>query len=138
MWPATRSSSARCCAKRVESAPAGRSWMRAPKRSSSKTLPFRSYSSPPARYHPGEDKFAPQPQLGGRGRRQASEVRLPAARRDDRARTWRGGIAEHELKLPQLAATATERHDIIALGVDSDAIRRRTHGILDAVKTPDR
>src|SRR5580700_5079804 len=91
-----------------------------------------------ARHHAGEDKFARQTQLGGRGGRQASEVRLPTAGGDDRVSACRGGIAQQELKLSQLVAAAAERHEIVALGIHSDAIRRRTQGILDAMKTPDR
>jgi hypothetical protein len=90
------------------------------------------------RYHAGEDKFARQTQLGGRGGRQASEVRLPTAGGDDRVRACRGGIAQQELKLSQLIAAAAERHEIVTLGIDLDSIRRRTQGILDAMKTPNR
>jgi hypothetical protein len=75
---------------------------------------------------------------GGRGSRQASEVRLPTAGGDDRVRTSRGGITQQELKLSQLIAAAAERHEIVTLGIDLDAIRRRTQGILDAMKTPNR
>ena len=90
------------------------------------------------RYHTGEDEFARQTQLGGRGGRQASEVRLPATGGDDRVRACCGGTAQQELKLSQFIAAAAERHEIVALGIDSDAIRRRTQGILDAMKTLDR
>jgi hypothetical protein len=63
---------------------------------------------------------------------------LPTAGGDDRVRACRGGIAQQELKLSQLIAAAAERHEIVTLGIDLDAIRRRTQGILDAMKTPNR
>src|ERR1700722_1901276 len=84
------------------------------------------------RYHAGEDKFARQTQLGGRGGRQASEVRLPTAGGDDRVSARRGGIAQQELKLSQLITAAAERHEIVTLGIDLVAFRRQTKGILEA------
>src|ERR1700733_6133160 len=85
------------------------------------------------RYHAGEDKFARQTQLGGRGARQASEVRLPTAGGDDRVRARRRATARKELELSQLFPPAAERHEIVTLGIDLDAIRRRIQRILDAM-----
>jgi hypothetical protein len=48
---------------------------------------------------------------------------LPTAGGDDRVRACRGGIAQQELKLSQLIAAAAERHEVVALGVDSNAVQ---------------
>jgi hypothetical protein len=48
---------------------------------------------------------------------------LPTAGGDDCIRARFGGIAEEEFELPQLVAAAAERHEIIALGVDSNAVQ---------------
>jgi hypothetical protein len=60
-----------------------------------------------ARYHTGEDKLARQTQLGGRGSRQASEVRLPTASGNDRVSACGCGIA---LSGPNPWALASRAH----------------------------